>query len=155
MGNCFVVDTSVLIQLDNFNQLVFKSLWNKLNEMIESRKLFSVTEVNLELNKIDDRVSNYWNDIANSTEFFIDPSDEVLACLGDLEQFEIFQNYGKEQDLWADPYLISYGLSKNATIITQESLNRHPERKIPFVCNEMGVGCMNLDEFMIHQKWEW
>jgi hypothetical protein len=155
MGSCFVVDTNVLIHLDYFNQKIFPSLWNNLDEMIQEGKFFSVSEVSLELNKIDDRISAYWNVIGNTHEFFMDPPEEVLACLPYLEPFETFQNYGKEKKLWADPYLISYGMAKNATVITQETLNKHPERKIPFVCNEMGVDCMNLDEFMIHHKWEW
>lgn len=155
MGSCFIVDTNVLIHLDYFNQRIFKSLWSNIDEMIQKKELLSVTEVLLELNKIDDRVSTYWKIIDDKHEFFIDPPDDALGCLSELEPFEIFQNYGKEQNLWADPYLITYGMVKNAAVLTQENLNKHPERKIPFVCNEMGVDCMNLDEFMISNGWEW
>ncbi|MDG3546620.1 DUF4411 family protein [Methanobacterium formicicum] len=155
MANRFIVDTNVLIHLDYFNKKVFKSLWANIDEMIQKEELISLKEVFLELNKVDDRISDYWNGINNTHEFFIDPPDEALAYLPELEQFEIFQDYGKEKPLWADPHLITYGMAKNATIITQETLNKHPKRKIPFVCNEIGVDCVNLDEFMISNGWEW
>lgn len=153
--DCFVVDTNVLINLDKFNPKIFKSLWSNLDEMIQNRTLFSVVEVYEELNKRDDRIFAYWDDIHNENNFFVDPKDAELECLPYLEKFETFQKYGREKDFWADPYLIAFGMTRNAAVISQESLKDKPERKIPFVCEEMGVTCMNLDNFMIYNGWEW
>lgn len=151
----FVVDTNVLVNLDKFNPKIFKSLWSNINEMIQNKTLFSIGEVHYELHKRDDRIFSYWDDIHNKNTFFIEPQVEELECLPDLEKFEIFQRYGKEQDFWADPYLIAFGLSKGVIVVSDESLKYHPERKIPFICEEMDVPCMNLDEFMIYNGWEW
>jgi hypothetical protein len=151
----FVVDTNILINLDRFNPQIFESLWNNIDKLIQNKKLFSVVEVHEELNKRDDRIFAYWDDIHNNNPFFINPRDTELKCLPYLAKFKIFQKYGKEKDFWADPYLIAFGMTINAIVVTQETLKKKPERKMPFVCKKMGITCMNLDEFMIYNGWKW
>ena len=68
-----------------------------------------------------------------------------------------FQRHGANSPtgLWADPHLIAYAITKNAIVITDENLNNNLERKIPYVCNELGIACMNFNDFMEYQEWEW
>jgi hypothetical protein len=150
----FVIDTNSLIELNRFNKNVFKSLWGEIYQLSMNKTLFSVTEVYKELEKHDDSVKKEWED---KEYFFIDPGEKETNTLQFLEPFEKFQEYGAKttNNLWADPYLIAYGLTINAIIITQESLKSKPERKIPYVCKELGIECMNLDNFMEYQNWEW
>ncbi|MDR0911906.1 MAG: DUF4411 family protein [Methanobrevibacter sp.] len=150
----FVIDTNSLIELDRFNKNVFKSLWENINEMCDNKSLFSVMEVYRELEKIDDRIKQYWE---NKNHIFLELGEEEQIATTQLECFEKFQEYGTNttNNLWADPYLISYGITKDAIVITEESLNSQPERKIPYVCNQLDITCLNLDSFMEYQNWEW
>ena len=59
------------------------------------------------------------------------------------------------KDFWADAYLIAIGKIDNVTVVTGERSKKHPARKIPYVCNQLGIKCMDLDEFMIHNNWSW
>jgi hypothetical protein len=151
---CFVIDANSLIEMDRFNKNVFKSLWNNIYEMCDNKTLFSVKEVYKELGKVDDRVKKEWED---KNHIFVEPGEKEQDSLKQLESFEKFQEYGAKitNNLWADPYLIAYGLTINAIVITQESLKYKPERKIPYVCKELDVDCMNFDEFMEYQNWQW
>ena len=50
----FVFDTNVLIDLKHFNPKIFKSLWNNLNNLIKSKTIYSVSEVQSELASTED-----------------------------------------------------------------------------------------------------
>ena len=61
----------------------------------------------------------------------------------------------KKKLYWADPYLIAVGMVDGSIVVTNETAKNHPERKIPFVCEQVGVTCMNFDDFMLHLGWQW
>lgn len=160
MKEKFVFDTNVLIDLKKFNPLVFKSLWHNLNDLIKNNLICSVLEVQNELSKSEDLLNEKWKEIDNDYGFFVDLSEkensrEYWSAIGELESFEKFQQYGENRPYWADPYLIAMGMVDNHIVVTNETINRQKERKIPFVCNELGVSCMSFDDFMIYQGWEW
>ena len=50
----------------------------------------------------------------------------------------------------ADPLLICYGLEHNSTIVTQES--QRSQLNILHVCKELGIECINLNQFFIKNK---
>lgn len=156
----YVFDTNVIINLKKFNTTVFKSLWKNIYSMVEANSIFSVLEVQREISKIDDSVKEKWDEIDNNWGFFVDLSEkdnslDYWSAMEELESFESFQKHGENKRFWADPYLISVGMVDGSVVITDESAKNHPERKIPFVCEQMGVECLNFDEFMINQGWEW
>lgn len=156
----YVFDTDVIINLKKFNTTVFKSLWKNIYSMVETNNIFSVLEVQREISKIDDSVKEKWDEIDNAYGFFVDLSEkdnsfDYWSAMEELESFETFQKRGEKKRFWADPYLIAVGMVDGSVVVTNESAKRHPERKIPFVCKEMDVECLNFDEFMIHHGWEW
>ena len=150
----FVVDTCSFIEMNYFNKRIFKSLWENVYSMCDEGILFSVREVYEELGNGDDSIQEEW---APREHIFLELGIDEQKSLEDLEQFESFQRHGENSPtgLWADPHLIAYGITKNAIIITEENLNNNPERKIPYVCNELDIGCMNFNDFMEYQEWEW
>lgn len=156
----YVFDTDVIINLKKFNPAVFKSLWNNLYNMIDNNIIYSVPEVQLEISGIDDSVKEKWNEIHNNIGFFVDLSEkdnslEYWSAMEELESFTTFQKHGETKKYWADPYLIAVGIVDGSTVVTNENSDKHPKRKIPYVCEQMGVECFNFDEFMIYQGWEW
>jgi len=156
----FVFDTNILIDLKYYNPKVFKSLWNNLFLMPELNTIYSVPEVHNELSKTEDSLNEKWEAIDDKYGFFVDLSDknnshDYWNAMRKLEIFEIFQKYGEDKPYWADPYLISAAIVDGSTVVTNETTNRHPKRKIPFICNELDIPCMTFDEFMIHNGWQW
>jgi len=75
----------------------------------------------------------------------------VKHILNTYKDFHPPKHYS-ETGLWADPYVIALAKIKNATVITQESPSN--SGKIPYVCYEMGIPCMNLDKLMLSNKWQ-
>ncbi|MCL2116674.1 MAG: DUF4411 family protein [Methanobrevibacter sp.] len=150
----FIVDTSSFIQMNIFSKKIFKSLWRNIYEMCKERTFFSVKEVYEELRKGKDDIQEEWRE---KDFIFLELGENEQIALKDIEQFDAFQKHGDNSPtgLWADPHLIAFGITINAIIITEENLNYNPERKIPYVCNELGIRCMNFDEFMEYQEWEW
>ena len=150
----FVVDTCSFVQMNFFNKKIFKSLWGNIYEMCDHGTLFSVKEVYAELGRGEDDIQGKWE---QKNFIFVELGENEQKALEDLERFEAFQRSGANSTsgLWADPHLIAYGITTNAIVITEENLNHNPERKIPHVCNELGVGCMNFNDFMEYREWEW
>lgn len=156
----FVFDTNILINLDNYNPKIFKSLWYNIYSMIENREIFSIKEVEREINKSDDRINQKWQEINSQYDFFKDLSDcpnadKYWNTIQDLEYFEEFQNFGNRSQLWADPYLIAVGKVEDIIVVTDEKMTYNPKRKIPYVCDKLNIKCMSLDDFMIYNRWSW
>lgn len=156
----FVFDTNILIDLKHFNPLVFKSLWENIQFMLEINMIYSVLEVHNELSKTEDMLNEKWEEFDRKFGFFIDLSEkansmEYWEVMRELEIFETFQKHGEREHYWADPYLISVAKVDGSIVVTNETMNRNPKRKIPFVCQELGIPCMTFDEFMIHNGWQW
>ena len=151
--NSFVVDTCSFIEMNFFNKKIFKSLWENIYAMCDDRTLFSVKEVYEELGKGEDDIQEEWRE---KDFIFLELGEEEQNALKKLERFEVFQRWGANSTsgLWADPHLIAYAITTNSIIITEENLNNNPKRKIPYVCNELDIGCMNFNDFMEYQEWE-
>ena len=63
----------------------------------------------------------------------------------DLIRWGLEENDGH----WADPYLVACAMEdSNLIIISEESSRKKPERKIPYVCNEKGIRCIKVLEFL-------
>ena len=122
--------------------------------------IYSVLEVHNELSKTEDMLNEKWEEFDRKFGFFIDLSEkansmEYWEVMRELEIFETFQKHGEREHYWADPYLISVAKVDGSIVVTNETMNRNPKRKIPFVCQELGIPCMTFDEFMIHNGWQW
>lgn len=81
-------------------------------------------------------------------ELTIEETQAVGRILDD-SRFEVFKNHGKNEGPWADPHLIACAMVDELVIVvTEENLNRTPQRKIAYVCKELGIRCINFVEFL-------
>ncbi|RZN14978.1 MAG: DUF4411 family protein [Methanosarcinales archaeon] len=59
-SNCYIIDTSSLVQLNRNNPLdVFPTIWKKLEALIKENRLVAPKEVLLEISQNDDQL-NKW-----------------------------------------------------------------------------------------------
>lgn len=147
----FVVDSNVLINLNSFSKEVFPSLWDNFHEMVNNGQIFSLKEVQMELSQSNGKVEKYWD---GESSFFIELGDDEVECVKQLEEFDEFQRAGENKSYFADPYLIAIGMSTGCYVLSDERKIDSP-KSIPYVCKEVGVNYMNLNEFMISQGWKW
>ncbi len=77
----------------------------------------------------------------------------VLVCLGWVFKGRLISKkarlQGKEV---ADPYLIAKAKVLNICVVTEEKLKDNAA-KIPNVCQNFDVCCMNLEQFMQKERW--
>lgn len=147
----FVVDSNVLINLNSYSKDVFPSLWDNFHEMANNGQIFSLKEVQMELSQSHGKVEKYWDGESN---FFIELGSDAIECVKQLEKFDEFQRAGENKSYFADPYLVAISMSMSCSVLTDERRINSPN-SIPYVCREVGVDHLNLNEFMISQGWRW
>lgn len=144
------------MELDKLPSDIFKSLWDLFYSMLDDGSMFSVKEVWLELKDSQ----NVWEDYKDCFRELNDSETEHMTCIMSCDKFEVFIRNGQKSndEPWADPFLIACAMDKDeAIIITEENLNSHRERKIPYVCEELNkhgfnIKCLNLFDFLRYNK---
>jgi hypothetical protein len=149
----YVIDSNILIDMKHFYPDIFKSLWDKMNKLVNENELISVKEAYNEISARNDFISD-WAEIHK--EIFPIPEAEEYATITEIMSHhkELVKNGsisgGKAV---ADPFLVAKAKATNAILITNETfiVNAH---KIPNVCQEYDVKFMNLKEFMNNEGWQ-
>ncbi len=148
----YVVDTNVFIQLRQYPQEVFVSLWQALEECVEAEVITSVDEVLKELKKSDGTITK-WAKARRG--MFTKPSLEEQRIVFDI--VARFPDVIKKKNLLlgipeADPFLIAKALVKGYTVMTLER-KKPNAAKIPNICEHYEVPCISLFDFFARQGW--
>lgn len=156
----YVFDTNILIDMhENYFPTVFDTVWDKVKELIDDGTMVSITEVKLELKS--ESIKNHWLNIesrCNETLFkeLINGEEECIPLIEGLsiykEEFRrnsivtsLENEWGNYATVVADPWLIAYGWKNGAVVVTNEKPTK--KHNIPHVCDELGVGHVNLRQF--------
>jgi len=153
----YCIDTNCLIDLENlYPSDVFEGLWTSIDEIVENGDLFSVKDVLNELKETHDKensVLQRWN---SQNSFFIESGDAEIKMITQIMNdptFEVFRDHAPDKGTWADPHLIACAKSRSAVVVTNETLNNKPQRKIPYVCVKLNVDYLSLLDMMRHLSW--
>ena len=151
--NKYIIDTNVLIDFnDSLPMDVYITQWKMIGENIESGKIIICEAV--------------FNEIKKSVELklwlekykkLIEPcySDKVL-----IEAKVIINDYPKLIDInnpsdQSDPYIIALAKLNRFTVLTNEKYYEGSKKtKIPFICKEMLIKCINTHEFYKNESWK-
>lgn len=162
----YVFDTSSIRSLQHFYPRVFKSIWDGLDDLVSQQRLISTREVfnELERQAVSAEVLKW---AKNNKSLFTTPSAAELQFVATIFQIKHFQALiGVQQRLKgtpvADPFVIACAKINKGTVVTEEgwlrpskSLTPKPNAaKIPNVCTHFKVPCIDLEEFMQQQGWE-
>lgn len=162
----YVFDTSSIRSLQHFYPRVFKSIWDGLGDLVSQQRLISTREVfnELERQAVSAEVLKWAKD---NKGLFTMPSAAELQFVATIFQIKHFQALiGVQQRLKgtpvADPFVIACAKINKGTVVTEEgwlrpSKSRTPKpnaAKIPNVCAHFKVPCVDLEEFMQQQGWE-
>ena len=125
-------------------------MWEKIEELIGQVILIAPREVYRELKQQADDI--YFWAKNNKTMFKTINGKELSEVKNILKVYPDLINYNKTTPD-ADPFIIALAKHRACTVITQERLKPSGKPKIPNVCKDYGINCIDLLGFFIDQKW--
>lgn len=151
----YVFDSSSFFELNAFYPSVFQKFWQKFDDAAQSGVIISTREVRTEIEQGDDDIVAKWAK-ANKGVFTTPTGAETayVAKILAIPHFQQLINRKAQQrgTPVADPFVIACAGVKGATVVTQEKLKINAA-KIPNVCKHFNIDCVNLEGFLVAQKW--
>ncbi len=149
----YSIDTSALLDgwVRYYPPDVFPSLWDKIDELVSSGILLASEEVLFELEKRDDEIFNW---AKNKTDLFIPIDENIQKIVSDiLAKFPKLIDQRKNRS-GADPFIIALAIQNNCYVISGEGFSKKLDRpKIPDVCQQLKVGCLNMLQMFRNEGW--
>jgi predicted nucleic acid-binding protein len=158
-AHIYCLDANVLIQAwqKYYSPTFCPDYWNILNELGEKGIIFIPEEVRNEIvvpekdNEKEDELSKW---LRNSTIPILKLDEKVISCWQIILQanplHKLLVDNIKGRSL-ADPWVISYAMKMNATVVTKENKDTALNTKrirIPNVCENMGIRCIDDFDFL-------
>lgn len=143
--NKYIIDTSAILSQksdEQYRRTVYRSLWNKIDEMVQEQEIMTCSETAAE---VQDEDIKMWMVAQGMKVLPIDDDVQdnvreiVTRVNKDLVDFKSNKSSG-------DAFLIATAKKYGLSVITEEAINS--PKKIPFTCQKMGIKCMNLLGFM-------
>jgi hypothetical protein len=152
----YVFDTCSLRVFNSYYPERFPSIWEHLQEAVDSAALLSVKEVKRELSGLGAKPwLAEW--AKRNGAIFHPPTEEEATFIGEMFKVAHYRRLiGQRQALSgqpvADPYLIAAARCNGYTVVSEEEAKPN-SAKIPVVCKQHNVNCINLDTFMGEMGW--
>lgn len=151
----YCIDTCALIHgwRRDYPPDVFQSLWDQLDKLAQEGKLFSSIEVLLELGRGGDDIYNWAKE---RKHIFLEAEDEVQKIIATIvDKFPSFVPPDSSDGIWADPYVVALAAVNGWTVVTGEiTVGPGAKRiRIPNVCQEMDVECINFLQLIRKEGW--
>jgi hypothetical protein len=153
-GSLYIFDTNVFITLGYYYLKRFPTIWARIDTLADDGKLISVREVRRELDLIgsSDHV-NEW--VRRYRHIFVIASDEECGIVASIFLNGQYRGLVRRKNILkgspvADPFIIAAAKTRNGIVVTEESAKSKGAR-IPAVCNELGIKCINLEGFLEEQ----
>lgn len=160
--NFYIIDSCSLIDLNHHNPIdIFPSLWKKIEDLIKSNMMISHIQVFNEIAQQDDELAEWLKKYKKMFKEISSRQAELVIEI--LKKYPSFVKIDKQYD--ADPWLIALAkevqenpqqnllFNVKRLIVTEESL-RGNKIKIPFVCKEFGIECINRVEMFRQEGWK-
>ena len=158
-AHIYCLDANVLIQSwqKYYAPDLCPDYWDILNELGKQARIFIPEEVKNEIvvtddpDKAEDDLSKW---LKRSSIPIRKPTEKVIVCWQKILQADpshkLLVDNIKGRSL-ADPWVISHAMDMNATVVTKENVESAMNSKrirIPNVCKNMGVRCIDYFEFI-------
>jgi hypothetical protein len=148
----YCVDTSALIAAwsERYPIRRVPPFWERMDVLIKEGRLLAPEEVRLEITKKSDGLHGW---VSERREMFVDLEEPIQARAKEiLRAFPwLLKNVpGKSP---ADPFVIALALERGLTVITEEAPGGEKKPRIPFVCEKMGLQCVNLIGLLDAEDW--
>lgn len=148
----YVIDTGALIDLwrRRYPRDVFRTLWDKVDEIIRAGELIAPEEVLGELQRQRDELAAW----AKKQKCFLDLDLEQLKYVKNvMAKFQSLVD-ARSTDPNADPFVIALAYAKGWPVISSENPGgKGTRKKIPDVYAHYGVKCLSLLDFFRDKQW--
>lgn len=141
----YVVDTCSLTKMRHtYPPDVFPTAWTLLTELAETGCLLSVEDVFEELNLFDDEILR-WAKERKGIFLPLEPGIQARATTV-LSTHPGLLDLKKNKSS-ADPFVVATAIEHSCAVVTEEQRINSPVRsKIPNVCDDLGVECIDIVE---------
>lgn len=132
---------------------VFPTIWSQMDESAKKGEIFVVEEVLRELEKKDDGIHKW----VKQREAIVVPIDDEVQ----KRVVEIMFKYGRLVDTKknrsvGDPWVVALALVRGLTVVTGEKASGNLAKpKIPDVCKDLSLSCIEMVDFFRKQGWRW
>lgn len=151
MATVYCIDTSALIAAwyERYKPKRFPKLWDQFDMLIGDGRLVSSLLVEAECAKRSPELHGWLKD---RDQMFLPPSQEIQGRVQHvLNGYTGLVAAGKEK-FAADPFVIATSEVHGYTLVTEET-GPTSLRKIPGVCNDMGIPWCNLMQLFDAEDW--
>jgi hypothetical protein len=134
---------------------LFPSFWNRFEEMCKDGVGMAIELIEREISKKDDgcikwfkrrKMESFFHEIDNNIQ------NSVSIILKNTNYQRLVED--KRGTFAADPFVIAFAQVKNLIVVTGEKpSNKLLKPKIPDVCKDMGIECINILDLMRLEKW--
>ena len=149
----FSFDTSAFVEAwsRRYPIKMFAPLWQALDSLAKDGIVFASEEVLKEIDKTDDELK-VW--VAERPFIFKALTEDVQREVSNiLAKHPRLVNSNKNRSM-ADPWVVAHAIVERATVVTEENTIKGKRPKIPEVCADMKIPCINILEFMERLKME-
>ena len=162
--NYYVIDSSSLIELNRRYPIdVFPTLWKNVEDLINDGYLISHKEVFKEISVMDDSL-NKW--AKKQKRLFRELDEKQMEIVREILKKYPSLAKSDNESAAADPFVIALAVEmgsdpqktltssvKGRIIVTEERLRGNRVR-IPFVCKEYNLECINIIEMCRVEGWK-
>lgn len=150
----FLLDANTYIQAKNqyYGMDICPAYWDWLDQQFQLGVIASVHMIGTELREGNDELADW---VGSRPAHFIKNDDpESQAVFAEIAQSVMAGNYnpGNRDNFLAkaDPWIIAKAKSIGATVVTHEALVAPNTKKvkIPNICQQFGVPCLNTFQFL-------
>lgn len=150
----YSIDSSALIHgwERAYPPKTFPTVWERLDELARTDSLCASVEVLNELEKKDDELHTWCKVRATMFADVDDATQEAMSHIMGTYPRLVDTSKGKSG---ADPFVIALAQSyePTLTVVTEERGGSTNKPKIPFVCRQEGLRCINLLQLIEEQGW--
>lgn len=151
----YSLDTSSLINAWNklYQPDLIPSIWSHVDDLLNREVIVVTEQVHEEIIRKDDALAAW---CAERKALFRRVDDALQDCLSQLmARHERIAAVGSGRN-YADPFVIALAQTFNPvlTVVTEEERGKPTNPKIPYLCQEEQINCINFNALLRATGWK-
>lgn len=149
----YSMDTSALVDGINryYRPSVHRSLWDKIDGLIDAGRVIATEEVRIEVCRKEDRLTDWCK---QRSKMFLEVDEAIQPAVSQILAAHPKLIKAMSNKSSADPFVIALAFVKGGTVVSAERASGSSERpRIPDVCDAFGIKCFTLMDVMEAEGW--
>lgn len=148
----YSIDTSAILDgyIRYYPPDVFPKLWKQFETIIQEGLVRATELVLHELERKDDAVLSW---AKSQEQLFLQVDNKIQHhVINIMNKYPRLISEGGNANS-ADPFVIALAKQYSLTVITAEIEGSEKKPKIPYICKQENIGCIDLLSFIRNNKW--